>query len=1099
MKRTLALLASALLLAAAAHAAVPANDSFANARTLTGKSGTIDLDISEATEEAGEGLGGAETTVWYRIAVPAGKTVVIDSFGSDFDTVLEAAPATSPADFFPRFQSDDARDTAQSRILIRSFQPSGSEIYHVRARGSASSTGMLRLSFVVFDGPVFEVNGPGIFAAREGGVAEVGVFRDGKAKVAATVQVVLEDMDATAGEDYLGIPVTLSFASGEVFKTARVPIYADGDTEGPENIRVLLVNTSANAIVGSSDSGEILIDDAQDDPANDLFADAETLTGSSGSINGDSTGAGTEPGEYPTNVGLDGFSLYARTVWYFWSPAASGLAELRVTGFATNAAGFAIGVGTGATPGTLTSARPQAQTYDPDTDEQRLLLNVTAGETYWIAITAPDGDGGPFTLKHQLLQAGALEVVPDQSFLEDSGVISVKVRRVGGTAGIVTVHFETTAVNGFDPEADPVTDYTGDSGTLTFGDGVTEQTFSIALTADSAAEGTENLPILLSAPTGGAVILAAERSIYIDEEEDAPANDLFASALPIAGASGSTGGDNTGAGIETGEAAGVRESVWYFWTVPTTGFAQITAGNDFSYKNVAVWRGDSIPALTAAASGLFTSGRFAVTAGETLRIAVATAADQGFIAEAFTLTWDISTGSRIHFSSASYSVGEDGGTATIRIARDGPTAKAATVRFFTTDYFFPGPGNATAGTDYKATSLKVTIPAGQSFKDILIPILRDNEAEGTEAIGLELDEPGAGHVLGGITFARLDVLDDADYAPQKARFSGLVSPTAGSALGESGYLTATTDARGMLTGKLLLLGKAYSFKGPILADGSAHLTIQRKGNPTPIVLNLQFGENFATLGGTIIVDSATLGVSAHRSTFTKANPAILSGRFTAVLEADANPDAPDAPGYAIIGVTPATGAVKIAGALADGTKFTWGTFLAPDGTIPVSVLLYKAKGILHGDLQLGDYTPGQDGSGLLHWIHPVQAKGQFSSAFESDLAVRISAYAFQKGTRALPLADPGDAIIDIADTAGDVLLSKNIRIDSKSLVTIVAPPANDEKVTIKIATATGLLSGSFKHTDGKVIPYTGVLYQRTVQGFGFFLGATVNGSVTVGQ
>ena len=439
---------------------------------------------------------------------------------------------------------------------------------------------------------------------------------------------------------------------------------------------------------------------------------------------------------------------------------------------------------------------------------------------------------------------------------------------------------------------------------------------------------------------------------------------------------------------------------------------------------------------------------------------------------------------------------EDGGSATIRIERDGPTKKAASVWLATTDFIF-GPGNATPGTDYKETKIKVTIPAGHSFKEVLIPIFTDNEAEGTEAIGLELDDASEGSDTGGPDFAKLEILDSSDYSPKKATFFGLITPIAGGALGESGYLTATTDARGMLSGKLLLGGKAYSFKGPIGADGSAHITIPRKGNPTPIVLNLQLGADFDTLAGTLVVDSATLGISAHRSTFKKTDPAILAGRFTAVLESDGTPDSPDAPGFAVINVTAATGAVKMTGALADGTKFSWGTFLAPDGTIPVSILLYKLKGILHGDLQLGDYTPEQDGGGSLHWIHPTQTKGQFQAAFESDLAVRISAYTFTKGVRALPVLDPGDTVIDLFDTAADVDITTDINISEKSVVTIVDPASNVEKVTVKIATATGLLSGSFKHTDGKVIPFTGVLYQRTVQGAGFFLGPTVNGTVAI--
>ena len=1098
MKRTLARFASALLLAAAAHAAPPANDNFANAQVLTGKSGHLVLDISDATVEFDEFSNG-DATVWFRVSIPAGKTVVLDTFGSDFDTALEAGPGTSVANFSGYYQSEDAQDTLQSRLLVRSFQDSGSEIHHVRARGNGAATGSLHLNYLIFDGPIFELSGSASFVTREGSVAEVGVFRDGKAKVAASVQVMLADLSATAGADYLGLPVTLNFASGETFKTAHVPIYEDGDNEGPENVRVVLVNTSANAIVGYNDRGEILIDDLADDPANDLFADAEVLNGLDSSTTGDTTGAGTETGEYPANVGLNGYSSYSRTVWYCWTPGASGLASLRITGRAAAGQEFAIGVGTGLALETLTSAITGAQTYDGDADEQQLLLDVTAGETYWIMVTAAESDGGPFTLKYKLLEAGALEVVPNQTFREDSGTVTVTVRRVGGDDGIVTVKYETTAPGGFSPEADPASDYTAVTNTLTFGDGVTEQTFTIALTADSDVEGTENIPIRLSAATGGAVVLFAERNIYIDEEEDGPANDLFANAETITGAEGDVAGDNTGAGAEVDEPAGLKESVWYSWTVPATGFADIFGG-----AHLSVWRGGTLAALTEVASGDYGTSPFAVTAGETLHVAVSTivSAEYDYTAAPYSIEWELSTGNLIRFSSDTYTVNETAGFATIRIERDGPTAKAASVFLETsTPYYFFAPGNATAGADFKDTRIKVSIPAGKSFKDVQIPIYRDNETEGTESLRLDLDDASDGSTTDDRGSARLDIIDDADYAPQKAAFFGLLQPITGPDLLQSGYLTATTDAKGNITGKLLLGGKAYSFKGTVSAAGTIHILIPRKGTPppTPLTLDLQLGDGFTTLAGTLLVDGTTLEVSAHRATFTKKNPAVLAGRFTAVLEGDGTIGAPDAPGYAIIGITPATGAVKIAGALADGTKFTWGTYLAADGTIPVSVLLYKLKGILQGDLTLGDYIPTQDGGGNLHWVHPVQTKGQFLTAFEADLSVHISAYAYTKNVRALPLPDPGDATIDISDTAATVLLSKAIRIDNKSAVAVVAPPTNLEKVTVKIATATGLLSGSFKHTDGKTIPCTGVVFQRTARGTGFFLGATVNGTVEIAE
>ena len=1086
MKLPLLLLSLCMAITATAHVSPPANDDFANAKVLTGKSGHLVLDTTEATEEPDEfpffPLG--SKTVWFRVTIPAGQTLIVDTFGSDFNTYLEAGAATSLTDFSGYYGNDDAEGTVQSRLTVFPASSTIPEILYLRAMGPTGEAGTLHFNYRLLDTAVFNLSYGGS-VAREGVVAEIGIERSGNLKVAASVQVALQDDTATGGQDYLGLPVTVYFAKGEVFKSARVPIYSDGVQEGPERVTIDLANPTANAVLGDSSTTQTLrIDDADDDPANDSFANAEVLDGLEGSVIGDTTGAGTEPGEVRND---DGFYTYRgdQTVWYCWTPAASGLAVVELSGFYV---GHRLTAAKGDTLPGLTSARSSVGFSYPS----RVLIDAIAGETYWISVSMPLEYDAAFILEYKLHPGGGIEVVSDQTFREDAGTATVTVRRTGGAEGSVTVDYETRPLTG-EKGADPATDFTATSGTLTFADGVTERTFTIALSPDTVAEGTETIRVRLSNVTGGTFLLSGEGDIYIDEEEDDPANDLFSNATVLTGAEGSIAGDNTGAGSEAADPRDGRESVWYSWVAPASGFARFRAGYD---AYIQVRTGTSIVDSVVLPLAPYEPGYFPVTAGQTVHIAVYTV--PGYAAASpFTLQWQLTTGSLFHFTTGTYTAAEESGHATIRIERDGSAAKAASVQFVSQSYYTDS--YATPSIDYKDTSLKVSFAPGQTSKDIRIPIYPDTGIEGDEFIIIELTDPSTGSALGE-AFAYLAILDYTAPLTRKATFTGLVSSPTG-ALGGSGYFTATTDAKGMVSGKLLLGGKAFSFKGPVAADGTAHILIPRRGKPlpTPMVLDLQLGEDFEPLAGTLTVDGIVLDVGANRAAFSKADPAILAGRYTAVLESGGNSSAPDAPGFALITVTPATGAVKMTGALADGTKFTWGTFLAPDGTIPVSILLYKSTGILHGELQLGDYTPEQDGGGSLHWVHPLQTKGQFSSAFDSDLAVRISAYDFTKGTRVLSLPDPGDADLDLSDTAGGVLLFKNIRIDDKNVVAVIAPSTNAEKIAVKIAPATGLLSGSFRHTDGKVVPFSGVLYQRTVEGHGFFLGPTVNGSVRIAE
>jgi subtilisin-like proprotein convertase family protein len=102
------------------------------------------------------------------------------------------------------------------------------------------------------------------------------------------------------------------------------------------------------------------------------------------------------------------------------------------------------------------------------------------------------------------------------SVAENGEFATINVARVGGRLGTVTVDFATgggTATGG--------NDYTPASGTLTFADNETSQTFTIPILNDLAIEGDETIGLALSNATGGAVIDEVNSSsvlIIVDDE-----------------------------------------------------------------------------------------------------------------------------------------------------------------------------------------------------------------------------------------------------------------------------------------------------------------------------------------------------------------------------------------------------------------------------------------------------------------------------------------------------------------------------------------------------------------------------------------------------
>ena len=99
----------------------------------------------------------------------------------------------------------------------------------------------------------------------------------------------------------------------------------------------------------------------------------------------------------------------------------------------------------------------------------------------------------------------------------------------------------------------------------------------------------------------------------------------------------------------------------------------------------------------------------------------------------------------IQFGQRYFGAKEDGGSVTIPVLRSafgatGPT----TVQFNTSDQ------NATAGTDYVATSGTLTFNPGEDVKFITVPLLNDNVSEGVEGFTLILSNPTDGYVLGSV-------------------------------------------------------------------------------------------------------------------------------------------------------------------------------------------------------------------------------------------------------------------------------------------------------------------------------------------------------------
>ena len=79
-------------------------------------------------------------------------------------------------------------------------------------------------------------------------------------------------------------------------------------------------------------------------------------------------------------------------------------------------------------------------------------------------------------------------------------------------------------------------------------------------------------------------------------------------------------------------------------------------------------------------------------------------------------------------------VAEDGGSAPFTVSLSRQSGAAVTVAYETSDW------TATAGSDYTATSGRLTFAPGETRKTIAVPVLADDEEEGDEIFTVRLSD-----------------------------------------------------------------------------------------------------------------------------------------------------------------------------------------------------------------------------------------------------------------------------------------------------------------------------------------------------------------------
>ena len=562
--------------------------------------------------------------------------------------------------------------------------------------------------------------------------------------VTATVAFGTADDTATAGSDYTAASGTLTFAPGVTSQTFTVSVTDDSTDEDDETVSLTL-SDPANATLGSTDTAALTITDNDDPPTVQFSTSAYAVA--------ESVGSATVTATLSAASGLTATVAYATSD----GTATAGSDYTAASGTLT----FAPGV---------TSRTFTVPITDDTTDE--------AGETVSLALSGPS-NATLGTTDTATLTIADNESAPTVAFSASTYAVAE-----GGGSAIITATLSaasgvtaTVAYATSDGTATAGSDYTAAGGTLTFAPGVTSQTFTVAVTNDTANEADETVSLALSSPSNATLGAPASATLTITDNDDAPTVQFSSSTYTIA-----EGGGSATITATLSAAGGVTATVAY-----ATANGTATAGSDYTAASGTL---TFAPGVTTQTFTVAVTDDSTDEAGETVALALSTPSNAtlGTTASATLTITDNDGPPTVEFSASTYTVAEEGGSATITATLSAASGLTATVAYATSD------GTATAGADYTAASGTLTFAPGVTSQTFAVSVTDDATDEADETVSLTLSTP-SNATLGTTDTATLTITDNDD-APtvQFSSSTYTVAESSGSAT-----ITATLSAASGLT------------------------------------------------------------------------------------------------------------------------------------------------------------------------------------------------------------------------------------------------------------------------------------------------------------
>jgi hypothetical protein len=559
------------------------------------------------------------------------------------------------------------------------------------------------------------------------------VLRSGNTRVPASVNYTTQDGTATDGIDYTAASGPLTFAAGETRKTIAITILHNGIT-GPtsKSLSIKLSGGSPTAVPHGQDTATVTIFDTDGPGTIDFDSPTYSVVESAGFATITVTRASA--------------SNLVETVDYATTELAAG------TGHATAGSDYTT------TSGTLTFATGEmSKTFQvPIAGDS----SFEGDETLQLALSNPKNLTTPDQPVLGPDTPATLTIVDDDvptfafhqsaySVNEDVGNATVTVDRGGDTSIAAAVDYATsggTAVAGTAPPAD----YQTTTGTLNFAAGETQASFQVPIILNGIAN-EPNKTIGLQLSLNGSTVSTALLSI-IEADSGSTANSVQLSntAYSVGEADG-----NATVTVQLSHPAAGTVTVNLATGNPSD---DATAPDDYTSVNKTVTfnAGEqdedvSIPIINDTDPESDESFTVKLTSPSGAVLGAPSSAK-------VTIADDDGAGS-LGFSAQRYDANESSGHATITVRRQGGSAGAASVDYFTSD------GGAHAPADYGDSHGTLNFADGETTKTFSIPITWDGLAEGDETVSIGLRNFDSDDDPSTVKVAVLHIADDGASGP----------------------------------------------------------------------------------------------------------------------------------------------------------------------------------------------------------------------------------------------------------------------------------------------------------------------------------------------